>query len=157
MQASRGDGCRPILQSILVHGGIPMTAYATHRRRSRQASVLIAVLVCLAVAMALVTSSVRSSLIERRAIRTQHQLRQTELLLAAGIQRATRQLEADADYTGETWVLAPEVLPTVESAQVKIDVTSASEDLAREVHVTARLATGPHTAIQRSYLLSLAP
>jgi len=124
-------------------------------RTSRRASVLVAVLVCLAIATALVTSSVRTALDARRAMRAQHQLRQTDLLLAAGIWRARQQLQAAAGYTGEIWELTSPVIPRTESAQVKIDITAADENSLRKVHVTARLTTGPHTVIQRSTLFSV--
>ncbi len=127
------------------------------RRTPRQASVLVAVLVCLAIATALVTSSVRTALNARRAIRTQHQLRQTELLLAAGIQRATRQLQTATDYNGETWELPSQVISSAESAQVKIDIAPTAENSSRTVSVTARLSTGPHTTIQRSYSFFVDP
>jgi len=130
----------------------------TNRRRTpRPASVLVAVLVCLAIATTLVTSSVRTALNARRAMRTQHQLRQTELLLAAGIERASRQLQAATDYTGETWELPSLVMPNSDSAQVKIEITSTTENSSRSISVTARLSTGPHTAIQRSYIFTVDP
>lgn len=128
-----------------------------HRSHSRQASVLVCVLVCLAVATSLVTSSVRNALDQRRAMRTQHQLRQTQLLLTAGVQRAAERLQAGNDYTGEIWELPAEVIFNIESGQVKIDVTAAGEQTSRNVLVTAQLSTGPNTAIQRSYAFSIAP
>jgi len=90
-------------------------------------------------------------------MRTQHQLRQTELLLAAGIQRATRQLKASADYTGETWDLLLPMIPNIESAQVKIDLPPVAEDSSRKVRVTARLSVSANRAIQRSYSFSVDP
>ncbi|NOY41100.1 MAG: hypothetical protein GXP26_04595 [Planctomycetes bacterium] len=131
--------------------------FANQRRTSRQASVLVCVLVCLAIATALVSSTVRTALDARRAMRTQHQLRQTELLLAAGIQRATRQLKASADYTGETWDLLLPMIPNIESAQVKIDLPPVAEDSSRKVRVTARLSVSANRAIQRSYSFSVDP
>jgi len=126
-------------------------------RTSRHASVLVAVLVCLAIATTLVTSSVHTALTTRRAMLTQHQLRQTELLLAAGIRRARQQLQTAADYPGETWKLTSQVIPGIESAQVKIDIVATAGKSLRKVHVTARLSTGPHRAIQRSHLFSIDP
>jgi len=130
-----------------------------HRNRvPRQGSVLVGVLVCLAIATALVTSSVRTALNARRVMRTQQQLRQTELLLTAGIGRATRQLQMAADYTGETWDLPSGVFPRSGAAQVLIDISSSStQDLSRSISVTARLSTGPHTTIQRSFVFSINP
>ena len=128
---------------------------AGHRCKSRQASVLVCVLVCLAVATSLITSSVRNALDQRRAMRTQHQLRQTELLLAAGVQRAAGRLHASDDYTGEIWELPAEVISIIESGRVEIEITSAARPSLRQVKVTAKASTGPHTAIQRSYAFSI--
>jgi|GEM_PF-1010355 len=130
---------------------------ASHRRRSRQASVLVCVLVSLAVAMGLVTSTVRRALETRRAVRTQHQVRQTELLLAAGIERARRQCQTTPVYSGETWELVPEAIPNIEFALVEIEITSAPESLQRQVRVTARLSVAPHQTIQRSHFFSINP
>jgi len=124
---------------------------SNQRRSSRPASVLVCVLVCMAIAASLVTSSVRTALDARRAMRTQHQLRQTELLLAAGIQRAKLRLQAADEYSGETWDLPSEVIPHIESAQVKIVVIPAAADSSRKVQVTARLSVATNLAIQRSY------
>ena len=130
----------------------------TNRRHTiRRASILVCVLVCLAVSTALVTSTVQTALVARRAVRTQHQLRQTELLLAAGVQRAALQFQASSDYEGETWQLSPHTIPGIENAQVQIELASAEGDSSREVHVTARLSLAEHAAIQRSYRFSLDP
>jgi len=134
-----------------------MTSLRVLYGQPRQGSVLIVVLVCLSIAMALIGASLRSALHERRALRTQLQLRQTELLLTAGIQRARLQLETAAEFTGETWELAPEAFSAAESAQVEINVTQAGEDLPLEVRVTARLSLDPDKTIQRSYTFSMEP
>jgi hypothetical protein len=101
--------------------------------------------------MSLSVSMVRDALQERRAMRTQHQVRQVELLLAAGIQRAIGQLQAVADYRGETWELGAEVIYPAESAQVEIEVSSAAESDSGKIRVTARISRGRHQVIQRSY------
>jgi len=129
--------------------------FAQRRGGPRQASILVCVLVCLAIATSLIGSTVRTALDARRAMRTQLQLRQTELLLAAGIQRARWQLQeaADnpaADYVGEAWQLPPQVIPNVESAYVKIDITPANPTSLRKVDVTARLSVAASRTLQRS-------
>ena len=129
----------------------------TRCHNSRQASVLVCVLVCLAVATSLVTSSVRNALDQRRAMRTQHQLRQTELLLSAGVQRAAQRLQSKSGYVGEVWELPAEVISNINPGQVEIVVTSKGKQGPRNVRVTAKLSTGPHTAIKRSYAFSIDP
>lgn len=127
------------------------------RPKSRQASILVCVLVCLAIATAIVTSTVRSALGARRAMRSQHQLRQTELLLVAGVQRASQQLQADAEFGGETWQLAPRAIPGTSSALVKIEVAQVAGDGSRRIDVTAQLSPGTHATVQRSYSFSFNP
>ena len=72
-------------------------------RKSRGGALLICVLVCLLVASAMVTATTRSALQARRNVRLQRQMRQTELLLDAGVLRAARQLQLSGEYEGETW------------------------------------------------------
>jgi hypothetical protein len=71
--------------------------------KPRDGALLICVLVCLLVASAMVTATTRSALQSRRNVRLQHQMRQTELLLDAGVLRAASQLQLSDDYEGETW------------------------------------------------------
>jgi len=127
------------------------------RHTSRQASILICVLVCLAVATAMVTSTVRTALGARRAMRTQHQLRQTELLLAAGVQRAAGKLHTTDDYTGETWNLPPQTIPGWDAAHVEITVVPSEDDTPPEVRVTARLSVSKFVDIQRSHTFFVNP
>jgi len=109
----------------------------------RQASIVVCVLACMLVATALVVSATKAALQTRREVRTQHQLRQVELVLEAGIQRAARQLQDNTDYRGEIWKPSPAA--TSDLAQVKIEVSSD------EVHVVASVPAGLPVTIQRSY------
>jgi len=127
------------------------------RYTSRRASILVCVLVCMAVATALVTSTVQTALTARRAMRTQHHLRQTELLLDAGVQRAALQIQSTPGYSGETWKLSPNTLPGIETAQVKIDFVPTGGEVPGEVHVIARLSIAEHATVQRSYSFSVDP
>ena len=127
---------------------------ATKPAQAQRASILICVLVCLAVSTALVTSMVHNALQSRREIRTQHQVRQAELLLAAGVQRAAQQLQLASDYLGEEWTLALGVIPHVDSGRVTIYATRAEGKRQRKVSVTAHLLIGDSIVVQRSYSFS---
>jgi len=125
------------------------------RPPNRQASILVCVLACMVVATALVVAATRSALQARHEVRTQRQLRQMELVLEAGIQRAARQLSADPQFNGETWTLSESTIPGLGSAQVEIEVSSHGDGLPQQVQVVARLpATGP-PVVQRSYTFSI--
>jgi hypothetical protein len=123
----------------------------------RSGTVFIAVLACLVIATTLVTSTVRTALQARRAVRTQLYLEQTQLLLSAGVQRAAHKLQSSLDYQGEVWNLPASVLPGNYPAEVEITLSPDREGLSRMVSVTARLLVSPHSTFQRSYAFSYEP
>ena len=121
-----------------------------HRRRG---SVLICVLVCLSIATALVTATIRTALQARHQVRTQHQLRQTELLLEAGVVRAVRKFGSEAEYTGERWDLVGDTIPGFDAVRVEIEVERSGLSGARRIHVVARLPTDLETSVKRSHVI----
>ena len=74
-----------------------------HGNSPRSAALLICVLVCLLVASSIVMATTHTALRERRNVRIEHQMLQTQLLLDAGILRAAAQLRSSPRYEGETW------------------------------------------------------
>ncbi len=138
-----------------------------HGARDRQAAVLVCMLVCVAIATSLVAATLQSALRARRELRLQRQLRQTELLLTAGLERAVARLRADPAYQGETWELEPTTLPGNPPGSVRIEVNPAQispgqkeESLSNhpeshQLHVVARLASGDLPGTQRSDTLTL--
>ena len=90
------------------------------RGNSRSGALLICVLVCLLVASAMVTVTTGTALQARRNLRLQHQMRQTELLLDAGVLRAASQLQRSDQYEGETW--NPESLIGFQNPVVEIRI-----------------------------------
>ena len=118
---------------------------------SRRGGILICILACLAIVSSLVSLTVQSALRNRREIRTQHHLRQTELLLTAGIQRATEKLAQDSSYEGERWQLSSTVFPNYEKAEVDILGTPAANGTSRMIRVIARLSVSDSQVLQRSH------
>jgi type II secretory pathway component PulK len=109
----------------------------TTQRKSRGGALLVCVLVCLLVASSLVTAMTHNALRFRRDVRLQHQMRQTQLLLDAGVLRAARLLRASNDYSGEAWRPAG-AIDRFDNPQVEIKVTSIDTD-SRRVEVIASL------------------
>ena len=81
----------------------PRQSLDSQRPVARRGTLVVCVLVCLLVASSMVVATTQSALRTRRECRTQQQLRQTELLLDAGIRRAIAQLNANEDYEDEEW------------------------------------------------------
>lgn len=132
------------------------------RTQGRQGSVLVCMLACLAVVVGILSATLHTALQSRRAMRTQHHLRQTELLLTAGVKRAMRKLSVSQDYRGETWRLDHETFRGVAGAEVEITIDPDREDAAAEVpqtnvvvtaklFVTTQQATTNQTTLRRSH------
>ncbi len=106
------------------------------RRVRRHALVTICVLVCLVVASSIAMLTLRKEISMRRELSLHQQMRQTELLLEAGVRRAATRLKESPDYHGETWK-PTHALKEFSNAQVVIDLTN--DDHVRIVASIGRL------------------
>lgn len=111
--------------------------------RRRVGSVLVCVLTCLVVALGLIVVSVRATLQAYKETRVQHQLRQAEMLVDAGVRRAVEKLRDSSEYQGETWDVSS-ALPNYESSIVTIQIdaqprTEGSDRNVFDVSVTSRV------------------
>jgi hypothetical protein len=95
---------------------------SNQRSGARHGALVICVLVCLLVASTIVTATTHLALRSRRDVRIEQQMRQTELLLDAGILRAARQLKTPGDYESETW-RPTDAVSRFDNARVDIRVT----------------------------------
>ncbi|HMO86575.1 MAG TPA: hypothetical protein PKC18_16815 [Lacipirellulaceae bacterium] len=123
------------------------------RRRPRRGAVLFAALACLLIVVSLLGAMLQGTLAQRRQMRTLHQLRQTEQLLAAGVARAQAQLARDADYSGETWSLESDEIVGRGAGQIVIEVGPSDEAAGSRVHVVAEYPLGGERSIRRSRTL----
>jgi type II secretory pathway component PulK len=119
-------------------------------RAHRRGSILIVAIVCLAVVMALVGGMLLSALRSTRQLRTERDLRQCQLLLAAGIARAESQLAATANYQGETWRLSADQINSTAAGEVTIQVATDAASKQRELQVVAEYPLGDETSVRRS-------
>lgn len=77
----------------------------TRRTRGRRSgAILIVALVALAIFASLSTTSIRSLLSHRQAVKTERDLIQAELLCDAGCDRAASRHAEDPAYAGELWL-----------------------------------------------------
>src|SRR6476660_7953602 len=92
----------------------------------RSGVVIIAALVCLLVVMAILGTMLRGTLRNFRQMRSERDLRQTELLLQAGGDRAVNRLANDTNYRGETWSLPSDAIAGSGEGRVTIEITPAT-------------------------------
>jgi hypothetical protein len=91
-----------------------------------------------------------SAIRARRQLHAERDLRQTELLLEAGLDRAASALGRSADYRGETWnVRAADILGHGEG-QVVIELKDNKDASDRHVHITAEYPRGSERSVRRS-------
>ena len=99
----------------------------TRVKPRRSGIVALAVMVCMLIVVALSTAMIRTALRAHRESSRHRQLRQTELLLDAGISRAVTRFNSDADYREETWDLPDDTFSSYRWASVTITVELAPD------------------------------
>jgi hypothetical protein len=112
--------------------------------------VLVAALVSMLVVMTMVGTLLQGSIRARRQLRVERDLRQTELLLEAGFDRAAMRLSREADYRGETWRLSSDQIVGRGDGQVVITTSRGASDEPWQVKVVAEYPLGSPLSIQRS-------
>ena len=129
-----------------------MNIASQNKAPSRNAgSIVICVLGCMVVVTGLIATMTHSALQARRDMRSQHRLRQTELVLEAGVQRATDRLSSDREYMGESWQMTEAILPSADEVIVEITVSEDNDSQQREVTVIAQLISSSQVQVKRTY------
>lgn len=123
--------------------------------RQRRGAVLIVALVCLLVVMSLLGSMLLSALRSTRQLHAERDLRQCELLLQAGVDRAWLRIARESEYAGETRELAPADIINQGAGQITIAVQPATAQTPRQLQVTAEYPVGNEFSVRRSRTLSL--
>ncbi len=123
-----------------------------HSRPRRRGTVLVAVLVCMGFATVVLLGVVQNSLAQRRQVRRNLQMEQTQWLLDAGLNMGIARIREKPDYDGETLALRP-VLEKYSNGSIEITVirNEAAEQEIR-LRVTAQLgnANESYPDIKRS-------
>lgn len=113
-----------------------------NRRKSNGLAMLIVIAVV--AASALLIAGVMTSIVSNhRQARLRHEHRQCRLLAEAGLARAEALLATDAEYSGETWLLAEGDTGYRDDISVEIKVERDGEEEPGEIVATVTLpATG---------------
>jgi hypothetical protein len=119
-------------------------------QQRRGGAVLVAALVALLIVMAMLASMLEGTLRARRQLHVQRDLRQTELLLQAGVERAALQLARDASFRGDTWNVPAESLADRGVGRVTTEISQQSDDGPWIVRIVAEFPLGTAASIRRS-------
>lgn len=127
------------------------------RRHRRRGAVLVAALVSMLLVMAMLASMLQGTLRARRQLHVARDLRQTELLLQAGAERAALRLARDDAYRGETWTLPAAAFAGRAEAQVTTEASRESDQAPWQVRVVAEFPLGSDASIRRSREFHIPP
>jgi hypothetical protein len=127
-----------------------------NRRHGRRRGVILFVaLVCLLIVMTILGQMLRTSMQAQRQLHPERDLRQTELLLQAGADRAAYRLAKEKNYVGETWHLPADAIIGHAEGQVTIQVSRDSTSKSLHVHVLTEYPLGSALTIRRSRTLQV--
>jgi hypothetical protein len=123
----------------------------------RRGVVLVAALVCLLVVTGIVGGMLQGAVRCRRQLHAERDLRQTELLAAAGAARAAGRLAAEAEYDGETWRLESEEILGRGAGVVTIQATPGDDAGSWQVTIVAEYPAGSELSVRRTRTLTIQP
>ncbi len=121
----------------------------------RTGAVLVAALVCLLVTMTMIAMMLRRTLRDQRQLHAERDLRQTELLLDAGLARAAHRLAADPNYRHEIWNLPPDAVTSSGEGRVTISLSPVGGRPVLTATVVAEYPVGRETSVRRSRTVQL--
>ena len=116
----------------------------------RRGAMLVVALACLAIVMAIIGMMLQGALRARRQLHVERDLRQVELLLEAGIDRAAFQLASDGGYGGETWRIPASDLLGYGDGEVVIVAERSGDAEPWRVRVAAEYPVGTPKSVRRS-------
>jgi type II secretory pathway component PulK len=125
------------------------------QKTQRRGVVLVAALVCLLIVMTMLGSMLLATLRSARQLRAERDLRQCELLLLAGVDRAVFRLGKEMDYRGEIWALPAAAIALHGDGLVTIEVSPHPADESPQVTVIAEYPTGSEHSIRRSRTIQI--
>ena len=128
------------------------TIRRTELRQSprRRGAMLVVALACLAIVMAIVGVMLQGALRARRQLHVERDLRQVELLLEAGLDRAAFQLAGDDAYAGETWRIPANDLLGRGDGEVVIVAERSGDAEPWQVRIAAEYPVGTPTSVRRT-------
>jgi len=105
--------------------------------------------------MAILGAMLRGTLRNYREMRSERDLRQTELLLQAAHDRVVQRLKKEAGYHGETWSLPADEIAGTGDGRATIEITPATRQAAGNAKVMAEYPLGGETSIRRSLVFQI--
>lgn len=128
----------------------PTSRCAERRPAARRGAMLVVALACLAIVMAIVGVMLQGALRARRQLHVERDLRQVELLLEAGLDRAAFQLADDDAYAGETWRIPANDLLRRGDGEVVIVAERSGDAEPWRVRIVAEYPVGTPASVRRT-------
>ena len=107
------------------------------------------------VIVAMVGCMLLAAIAAGRQLHAERDLRQCELLVQAGADRAAYRLATETDYRGETWTLAADKIVGSSDGKLTIEVSTDAGQKTRQLSIVAEYPAGGETSIRRSRTISI--
>jgi hypothetical protein len=128
----------------------PIRRSTVSRRSDRRGAILAVAMLCLLVVIGLLGSMLQNAVRSRRQLHSERDLRQTQLLLEAGLNRAAGAARRSAEYRGETWTVPAAEILGHGDGRVVIEAASGNDAESRQFKVTAEYPVGSELSVRRS-------
>jgi type II secretory pathway component PulK len=110
----------------------------------------LAALTCLLIVVAIVASMLQGAIHNRRQLHIERNCRQSEMLLAAGAERAAARLASDPTFRGDVWELPADEIVGRGAGRVTTQVSRSNDPGLWQVQIVAEYPLGRDFPIQRS-------
>ncbi len=123
--------------------------------RRRDGFAALAAMTCLLIVVAIVGSMLQGAIRNRRQLRTERDCRQSEMLLAAGADRAAARLASDPTFRGDLWELPAKASVARGAGRVTTVVSLPAGDGSRQIRVVAEYPIDRNFPVRRSHTFQI--
>lgn len=127
-----------------------------HRVTNRRGLMVLIALVCLLVITSIVGSMIKNAIFTRRELLVERDLRQTELLLQAGANRAATRLAAIPDFKGDAWDLPAAAISNNGTGRVITEIIRNPSNQTFDIRVVAEYPLDRDFPIRRTQTFHIA-
>lgn len=126
------------------------------RTANRNGLMVLVALVCLLVITSIVGSMIKNAIFTRHELLVERDLRQTELLLQAGANRAATRLATTPDIKGDVWDLPAAAIANNGTGRVTTEITRNPSNQTLDIRVAAEYPLDRDFPIHRTQTFHIA-
>lgn len=131
-------------------------SYIRDSATTARSGVLLVVALCaIGIISVVMISIVQATVMQRQLLQSEGLRLQADWLLHSAVQRASAQLNAKSDYTGEVWEVSADDWQQTHAARVEIKLLSKEDTRPRQVSVRVESPPGETAVVRLSRSIDL--